>query len=143
MGNVEVRFAKCCNPLPGDEIIGYITNFRGISVHRTDCDNVKALKEKEEDSRFVKVEWETQSEELYSARLRVEAEDRPSLLTDVMLVLNEMKVSINSVSAENQKNGEAVIHLSILVSNIHLLTELSKRIKKLPSVIDVLRVGNL
>lgn len=143
MDNVEVRFSKCCNPLPGDEIIGYITNFRGISVHRTDCENLKILKEKEDASRFVNVEWETQSEELYSARLKIEAVDRPNLLTDIMLVLNEMKLAINSVNAENKKNGEAVINLSILVSNIDLLTELFKRIKKLPSVIDVFRVGNL
>ncbi len=142
MDNVEVRFAKCCNPLPGDQIIGYITNFRGISVHRTDCSNLATLHDKEEASRFVKVEWESHSEELYSARLRIEAMDRPSLLTDIMLVLNEMKVAINSVNAENKKNGEAVVNLSLLVSNIALLAELSKRLKKLPSVLDVLRVGN-
>lgn len=142
MDNVEVRFSKCCNPLPGDEIIGYITNFRGISVHRTDCNNLKTLKEKEEVSRFVRVEWESQTEELYSARLKIEAQDRPSLLTDVMLVLNELKVAINSVNAENKNNGEAVVNLSLLVSNISLLNEVIKRIRRVPSVIDVFRVGN-
>lgn len=142
MDNVEVRFSKCCNPLPGDDIIGYITNFRGISVHRTDCNNLKTLKEKEEVSRFVTVEWESQTEELYSARLKIEAADRPSLLTDVMLVLNELKVAINSVNAENKNNGEAVVNLSLLVSNISLLNEVIKRIRKIPSVLDVFRVGN-
>lgn len=142
MDNVEVRFSKCCNPLPGDDIVGYITNFRGISVHRADCSNLKTLREKEEPSRFVGVEWESQSQELYSARLKIEAVDRPALLTDVMLVLNEMKVAINSVNAENKKNGEAVVNLSLLVSNIALLNELSRRIKKLPSVLDVQRMGN-
>ncbi len=142
MDNVEVRFSKCCNPLPGDDIIGYITNFRGISVHRTDCNNLKTLQEKEEVSRFVKVEWESQSEELYSARLKIEAADRPSLLTDIMLVLNELKVAINSVNAENKNNGEAVVNLSLLVSNISLLNEVIKRIRKIPSVMDVFRIGN-
>lgn len=141
MDNVEVRFAKCCNPLPGDGIIGYITNFRGISVHRTDCTNLSALKAKEEASRFIQVEWESQSEEVYSARLRIEAMDRPNLLTDIMLILNEMKVAINSVNAENKQSGEAIIDLSLLVSNINLLNELSKRIRKLPSVQEVFRAG--
>lgn len=67
--------------------------------------------------------------------------DRPNLLTDVMLILNEMKVSINSVNAENKQSGEAIIDLSLLVSNINLLNELSKRIRKLPSVRDVFRAG--
>ena len=142
MDNVEVRFSKCCNPLPGDDIVGYITNFRGISVHRTDCTNLKTLAGKEEASRFVQVEWESQTEELYSARLKIEASDRPSLLTDVMLVLNDLKVAINSVNAENKNNGEAVVNLSLLVSNISLLNEVIKRIRKIPSVIDVFRVGN-
>ena len=142
MDNVEVRFSKCCNPLPGDDIIGYITNFRGISVHRTDCSNVKTLEGKEDSSRFVQVEWESQTEELYSARLKIEASDRPSLLTDVMLVLNDFKVAINSVNAENKNNGEAVVNLSLLVSNISLLNEVIKRMRKIPSVIDVYRVGN-
>ena len=142
MDNVEVRFSKCCNPLPGDDIVGYITNFRGISVHRTDCTNLKTMASKEEASRFVQVEWESQTEELYSARLKIEASDRPSLLTDVMLVLNDLKVAINSVNAENKNNGEAVVNLSLLVSNISLLNEVIKRIRKIPSVIDVFRVGN-
>ncbi len=142
MDNVEVRFSKCCNPLPGDDIIGYITNFRGISVHRTDCTNLKELKEKEEPSRFVNVEWETREEDLFAARLKIEAENRPNLVTDIMLVLNEMRVSVNSLNAENKENGDAIVNLSILVTNISLLNELMKRIRKIPSILEVYRVGS-
>lgn len=142
MDNVEVRFSKCCNPLPGDDIIGYITNFRGISVHRTDCSNLKELKTKEEPSRFVTVDWETREEDLFAARLKIEADNRPNLVTDIMLVLNEMRVSVNSLNAENKENGDAVVNLSILVSNISLLNELMKRIRKIPAILDVYRVGS-
>lgn len=142
MDNVEVRFSKCCNPLPGDSIIGYITNFRGISVHRTDCSNLKELKEKEDPARFVNVDWETREEDLFAARLKIEGDNRPNLVTDIMLVLNEMRVSVNSLNAENKDNGEAIVNLSILVTNISLLNVLMKRIRKIPSILDVYRVGS-
>lgn len=141
MDNVEVRFAKCCNPVPGDDIQGYITNFRGISVHRQDCPNLQALLKAEEPARFVAVAWEGQSQELYSARLRVVAEDRPNLLTDLMLVINEFRLGMNALNAESKEDGHSVINLSLMVSDTRLLNEVIKRIRKLPSIEEAYRVG--
>lgn len=141
MDNVEVRFAKCCNPVPGDPIDAYITNFRGISVHRTDCPNYLSLKEKEDPSRFVPVEWESENNELYSAKLRIEGIDRPSLLTDIMLVVGELKITMSSVAAEKKDNGTSLININVLVGNTDLLNEVIKRIKRIDSVTDVSRAG--
>ncbi len=142
MDNVEVRFSKCCNPLPGDEIKGYITNFRGISVHRTDCPNFISLLGTEESSRFVDVEWQSQSQELYSARLMIIARDRGNLITDVMMVMSDLKISINGMNAESKDDGHSQISISMLISSSSLLTEVMKRLRKIQSVIDVYRIGS-
>ncbi|PKK38715.1 GTP pyrophosphokinaseppGpp synthetase I [Clostridiaceae bacterium JG1575] len=141
MDNVEVRFAKCCTPLPGEDIEGFITNVRGISVHRSDCPNFLRLKQVEDPDRFVEVAWQNQKDSFYAARLRIDAENRQNLLTDVMMVLQEMHVGTNAVNAEEQGNGKSVIELSLLISSSNLLTELIKRLKKLPAILDVHRVG--
>lgn len=142
MDNVEVRFSKCCNPLPGDDIKGYITNFRGISVHRTDCPNYLALLKTEEKSRFVDVTWQSQSQELYSARLMIHADDRSNLLTDIMLLLGELKISINGMNAETKDGGKTNISISMLISSSSLLNEVIKRLRKIRSVTDVFRIGS-
>ncbi len=142
MDNVEVRFSKCCNPLPGDDIKAYITNFRGISVHRTDCPNFISLLQTEDPSRFVQVEWQSQSEELYSARLMIIARDRGNLITDVMMVMSDLKISINGMNAESKNDGNSQISISMLISSSSLLNEVIKRLRKIPSVQDVYRIGN-
>lgn len=141
MNNVQVRFAKCCNPLPGDSIVGYITNFRGISIHRTDCTNLSSLNIDDE-HRMIDVEWETESKELYSARLQINAVDRPNMVTDVMLVVTELKIPLNAIDAESKKDGTCVVHMSLLIRDINLLNETMKRLRKINSVTDVFRIGN-
>lgn len=142
MDNVEVRFAKCCNPVPGDQIEGYITNFRGISVHRKDCPNYKILQNTEEASRFVDVAWESSPDEVYSSKIRVIGIDRPNLLTDIMFVMSELKVAISMVTAEKREDGTSNINMNLLVSNTSLLNEVIKRIKRMDSVTDVYRTSN-
>jgi len=142
MSNVQVRFAKCCNPVPGDEIIGFITNFRGISIHRADCSNIEAMKN-DKTHRIVDVEWEKESQELYSARVQIHAMDRPNLVSDIISLVNELKIPLNAMNVETRKDKSAVIHLSLLIKDVNLLEECLKRLRKLSSVTDAFRTGNV
>ena len=142
MTNVQVRFAKCCNPVPGDEIIGFITNFRGISVHRADCSNIDSM-QSDKNHRIVDVQWEKESQELYSARIEIHAMDRPNLISDIISLVNELKIPLNAMNVESKKDKTAVIHLSLLIKDVNLLEECLKRIRKLSSVTDAFRTGNV
>ncbi len=141
MNNVQVRFAKCCNPVPGDDIIGFITNFRGISIHRADCANIEPLK-LDKNHRIVDVEWEKNSTELYSARVQIHAMDRPNLVSDIISLVNDLKVPLNAMNVETKKDGDVIIYLSLLIKDINLLDEILKRLRKLKNVKDAYRVGN-
>ncbi len=97
-----VRFARCCNPVPGDDIAGYITKGRGVSVHRKDCSNFKAIVEKQRE-KVVDVSWGTEKGTAYVAELEVKAEDRMCLLSDVMLVITDSNLSLLSLNAKSGK----------------------------------------
>lgn len=140
MNNVQVRFAKCCNPVPGDAIVGFITNFRGISVHRSDCPNVKPLMTQEM-ARIVDVEWEKESTELYSARVQIQAYDRPNLVSDIIMLVNELKIPLNAINAETRRDGSSIIHISLLIRDINLLEEAIRRLRKMDSITDAYRIG--
>jgi GTP pyrophosphokinase len=142
MNNVQVRFAKCCNPVPGDEIMGFITNFRGISIHRADCSNIEELKN-DQTHRVIDVEWEKESTELYSARIQIQATDRPNLVSDIISVVNEMKIPLNAMNVETKKDATVLLHLSLLIKDINLLEECLRRMRKVTSIIDAFRIGNL
>jgi GTP pyrophosphokinase len=142
MSNVQVRFAKCCNPVPGDQIIGFITNFRGISIHRSDCANIDAIKN-DKTHRIVEVSWEKESQELYSARVQIHALDRPNLVSDIIALINELKIPLNAMNVETRKDASVMIHLSLLIRDINLLEECLKRLRKLSSVVDAFRIGNV
>lgn len=139
MNNVQVRFAKCCNPLPGDSIVGYITNFRGISIHRKDCSNLLSLNIDDE-HRLIDVEWENENKELYSARIQINALDRPNLVTDVMMIVTDLKIPLNAIDAETKKDGTSVLHISLLIKDSNLLNEVMKRLRKIENVVEVFRI---
>ena len=141
MSNVQVRFAKCCNPVPGDDIIGFITNFRGISIHRTDCTNIEEIKN-DKTHRIVDVQWEKESQELYSARVQINAFDRPNLVSDIISLINDLKIPLNAMNVETKKDGSVTLHLSLLIKDINLLEESLKRLRKLSNVSDAFRIGN-
>lgn len=142
MSNVQVRFAKCCNPVPGDQIIGFITNFRGISIHRSDCANIDAIKN-DKTHRIVEVSWEKESQELYSARVQINAMDRPNLVSDIIALVHDLKIPLNAMNVETRKDASVMIHLSLLIKDINLLEECLKRLRKLSSVMDAFRIGNV
>ena len=135
-----VRFARCCNPVPGDDIAGYITKGRGVSVHRKDCSNFKAIVEKQRE-KVVDVSWGTEKGTAYVAELEVNAEDRMCLLSDVMLVITDSNLSLLSLNAKSGKNGVANINIQVKIDNIEQLKELMKKIRRLQGILDVYRVN--
>ncbi len=135
-----VRFARCCNPVPGDDIAGYITKGRGVSVHRKDCSNFKAIVEKQRE-KVVDVSWGTEKGTAYVAELEVKAEDRMCLLSDVMLVITDSNLSLLSLNAKSGKNGVANINIQVKIDNIEQLKELMKKIRRIQGILDVYRVN--
>ena len=140
LNNIMVRFARCCNPVPGDDIAGYITKGRGVSVHRKDCSNFKAIVEKQRE-KVVDVSWGTEKGTAYVAELEVKAEDRMCLLSDVMLVITDSNLSLLSLNAKSGKNGVANINIQVKIDNIEQLKELMKKIRRLQGILDVYRVN--
>ncbi|XZH39750.1 RelA/SpoT family protein [Clostridium perfringens] len=140
LNNIMVRFARCCNPVPGDDIAGYITKGRGVSVHRKDCSNFKAIVEKQRE-KVVDVSWGTEKGTEYVAELEVKAEDRMCLLSDVMLVITDSNLSLLSLNAKSGKNGVANINIQVKIDNIEQLKELMKKIRRLQGILDVYRVN--
>lgn len=137
--DVMVRLARCCNPVPGDPIIGYITRGRGVSVHRQDCGNVINHQLGEEE-RMIEVSWDDRPEGAYHVKLEVTASDRAGLLNDVMLILSELRISAEWVSARGNKDKTAAIDLELELKNKEQLEIIIHRIKKVKGVYDVWRV---
>lgn len=135
--NIKVRFAKCCNPVPGDEIIGYITRGRGVSIHRKDCPNITYI---EGNERFMEVSWDDSQKAEYSAEIQIKALDRPGLLTEITQSITESELTLTSLSARTNKEKLAIINILLEIKNIDQLRELMKKIRRLKGIIDVYRV---
>lgn len=140
--NVEARLAHCCNPLPGDEIIGYITRGKGVSVHRVDCPNIHAhLRDHKEAERLVEVEWDSSNQAIYTVEIEITAFDRSRLTMDVMAVVAEAKIPINSVfSRADRKSKMATINLKLEIKDPSHLYAIMQRIAKVKDVMEVKRV---
>ena len=136
--NCLVKLSKCCNPVPGDDIIGYITKGRGVSVHRTDCVNVKELIE--DDARIIDVQWYNQNKQTaYTVDIEVYANDRDNLLADTIKELSTLKTKIMGVNARATKEKIVIIDLSIEVENVEELNKVLKGLRKIDSVYEVRR----
>ncbi|ANE47200.1 (p)ppGpp synthetase [Paenibacillus swuensis] len=137
--NLLVRFARCCNPVPGDQIIGYITRGRGVSVHRADCMNIPQG-EDEEVQRVIDVMWEESVEASYSVEIEITGHDRRGLLNEVLQAVSESKTNISAVSGRSDKNKMAMIHMTILIRNTEHLQSVVEKIKRLSDVYSVQRI---
>lgn len=135
--NILVRFAKCCNPVPGDEIIGYITRGRGITVHRTDCPNIA---NDENRDRLIDVEWDTDKKISYQTEIQVIAPDRKGLLSEITNIISEAKLDVTAINARTTKEKIAIINLTIEISNTDQLLKIMNKFKSMSGVIDVKRV---
>ena len=136
MDDLLVRISKCCNPVPGDEIGGYITRGRGVSIHRTDCPNFKELEESEPE-RIIDVAWYVDKDNSYQVELEVKALDKHSLLNDVTKAISEEGVNITAVDARTSEDSIAHINLGIHISS---LDHMNKIIDKLEAIDGVLKV---
>ena len=134
-----IRLSKCCNPVPGDEIVGFITRGRGISVHRADCTNMLSLPE-EEKEKFIEVEWEDLSQgKYYNAEVSILARDRKGLLSDISRVCDDMDVPISGVNAKSTKDGSAHITLTLAIDSTHQMQKILRRIRNVDGVSEVYR----
>ena len=142
---MSVRLSKCCSPVPGDEIIGFITRGRGVTVHRTDCVNIVNLPE-EEQGRLIEVEWARDEQgddsgKLYMAEIRIFARNRTGLLVDITKILTERKIDVQSISSRMSKQGMATISYEFQVQSRDELRELIEKIRQVDNVIDVQRTS--
>ena len=139
--NILVRFAKCCNPIPGDEIIGYITKGRGVAVHRKDCPNSN-LDNDYFKNRLVEVSWENSNNAKFEAEIQIQAEDRRGIINDITHIVSIEKVSLNGINARKGKLNIVSVNLLVEVDSIETLTLLMKKVRSIPGVEDIYRVIN-
>ncbi|USB34290.1 bifunctional (p)ppGpp synthetase/guanosine-3',5'-bis(diphosphate) 3'-pyrophosphohydrolase [Paenibacillus sp. YPG26] len=138
--NLLVRFARCCNPVPGDDIVGYITRGRGVSVHRTDCPNIPSQEDGEEAARVIEVEWEESIEANYSVDIEITGHSRRGLLNEVLQAVSESKTNMSAVSGRSDKNKMDLIHMTILIRNTEHLQSVVDKIKRIKDVYTVHRI---
>lgn len=139
--NLLIRLSRCCNPVPGDEIVGYVTKGRGISIHRKDCPNVQHAEELQE--RLIEVEWEDANnvKQEYAADLEIYGYNRKDLLNDILQVLSPMTKKLERVEARPAKNKMAVIQLTFSIQNLGHLERIVDKIKSVPDVYSVRRTN--
>ena len=138
--NCPIKFAKCCSPLPGDDIIGFVTRGFGVSIHKRDCANVQqSMKDPENAARWVKAYWADDAKEDYKATLELDCMDRANLLSDVALALGDMRVPIYSLSARAADQGRARMSLTVGIMNTVHLNNVVARLKKVKDVLTVTR----
>lgn len=136
--NCLVKLSRCCNPLPGDEIVGYITKGRGVSVHRKDCTNIKNLIS--EENRMIDVEWFDENKDIYQADIEVHANDRAGLLLDILKEIGTTKAKILGVNTKTTKERIAIIDVILQVESLEELNKAIKVIRKVTSVYEVKRI---
>ncbi|MBS6704841.1 MAG: bifunctional (p)ppGpp synthetase/guanosine-3',5'-bis(diphosphate) 3'-pyrophosphohydrolase [Lachnospiraceae bacterium] len=138
--DVAVRFSKCCSPIPGDEIVGFVTRGRGVTIHRTDCINILNLPESER-QRLIDAEWQNEETDgqLYTVEINVYANDRTGLLVDLSKIFTERKINLTSINVRTSKQGTASIDMSFDVHNNEELNSLIEKVRQVESVIDIER----
>jgi GTP pyrophosphokinase len=135
--NCLVRLARCCNPVPGDKILGYITRGRGVSVHRADCVNIVNL---EKEGRMIDVRWYGESKKTtYKADVAILANDRTALLMEVTNAIGESKIPLKAITARTTKNQVAIMNITLEINDTNELEKIIKKIKKIESVFNVTR----
>lgn len=137
ISNCKVQFAKCCTPIPGDEIIGYITNSNGVSIHTKTCKNILRQENK---SRTIAVSWVKENITSFTAKIIVKANNRNGILTDVITKLNELKINIESMNTKITTDKENIMEFSLSITDVSELQKIIKEIKKIDSVFEVKRV---
>ncbi len=140
--NCLIKLSKCCNPLPGDDIIGFITRGHGVSIHKRDCNNVPLnIQDSSEPDRWISAHWNSNKTEIFTSTLKAVAIDREGILIEVMNALNNMRVPIHSISARQTKDGNCVIIMTISAESVEHLRSIIARIEKVPKIFNVERIN--
>ena len=143
--DVAVRFSRCCSPVPGDEIVGYVTRGRGVSIHRTDCVNIINLPS-EERTRLIEAEWQqpeddTDSKERYTTEIQIYANNRIGMFVDISKVFTERQIDITSMNVRTSKQGKATIIMTFDIHGIEELNRLTDKLRQIEGVIDIERTA--
>ncbi len=140
--DVAVRFSKCCNPVPGDEIVGFVTRGRGVSIHRTDCINILNMPELER-TRIIEAEWQQGAEgskdEKYMAEINIFANNRTGILADLSKIMTERQIDVRSMNVRTSKQGLATISMSFEIGSVQELNRLIDKMRNVESIIDIKR----
>ncbi len=141
--DVSVRYSKCCNPMPGDEIVGFVTRGRGISIHRTDCVNIMNLPEIER-ARIIEAEWQEEraTGEKYLAEIQIFCHNRTGLLADISKILTERNIDVETMNSRTSKQGIATITMGFMIGGKDELTKLIDKIRMIDSIIDIIRTSS-
>lgn len=140
--NLLVKLSRCCTPLPGDEIIGYITRGHGVSVHKRDCKNVpKDISQAPEPQRWVRAKWSDVHKSYFKSSIQIFALDRNGILADVTITLSNLRVAIHSVLAREVKGGNCIINVTVSTENVEHLKNICSKLEKVPGVISIERTN--
>ena len=140
----QVKFARCCNPLPGDKIVGFVTRGFGVSVHKADCPNVIASRGNEDNlARWVRAEWEESEDNnrssVYEALIQISADDEIGVLATISVALADMKVSISQINTQQNKDGDMIINIVVGCRNVSHYESIVSRLRSLPKILSVRR----
>ena len=134
---VDVKFAKCCNPVPGDKIVGYITKGNGISVHVRNCPNITNLKTPE---RLIDVYWQNSSSDMFPVRIQITTKDGTGIIFEITKLISTENVSIEAMNVRSNENHEGIIDLTVSVPNTEKLNELIMKLKTIKMIESIYRV---
>lgn len=142
LDNCLIKFSRCCTPVPGDNIIGYITRGQGVSIHRRDCSNyLKHPHSSEEDGRWIQVEWADEISDIYNTNITVITKERQGVVLDVATVLNSLNSKVRSLNARDTGDGQSLVAVSLEVSSLNELKTIINRLGSIRGVIEVSRNG--
>jgi GTP pyrophosphokinase len=137
VGDLLTNLAHCCNPLPGDNIVGYITRGRGVTIHRRDCPNILRMNDRE---RLIEVDWGTEVTETHPVKVRVEAYDRQGLLRDIAAVVADEAINMSAASvATRKKDHMATMTVTLEIADIDQLSRVLARLEQLSNVVEARR----
>ncbi len=143
--DLAVRFSRCCSPVPGDEIVGFVTRGRGVSIHRTDCINIINLPE-DERSRIIDAEWqqaegEADTNERYTTEIQIYANNRIGMFVDISKVFTERQIDITSINVRTSKQGKATILMTFDIHGKEELNRLTDKLRQIEGVLDIERTA--
>ena len=134
-----IKFSRCCTPVPGDDIVGFITKGYGVSIHRRDCPNARQAVDPAQSGRWVKVSWADTPTEPFVTSLEISSIDRDALVLDIAMVMTGMRLKVTELNARILPDGKGLVSLSFEVKNVEELNNVRNKIRMISGVIDVRR----